>query len=310
MAENKNYYDVLGLSKSASAEDIKQAYKKLAKEHHPDVAKDKANAEKKFKEINEAYQVLSDPQKKQMYDTYGTANPQGGFGGGQGPFGGFSGSGGQWGPFSYSYSSNGGAQGFGDVDPMDIFEQVFGFRDFGGRRPRKGRDLHYSMRVSFADAVKGLEEEVSINGKKLKVKIPAGIRDENRMKFEGQGDPAQDKNLPNGDLILEIHVTPHKVFQRYDDDIYIAKDITFVDAALGAEIEIPVVDPSALNAESVTKLKIPSGTQAETQFRVKGKGMPRLRDSSRGDMFVQVRITIPTKLSKDQKKLLEEYRKL
>jgi molecular chaperone DnaJ len=145
MAENKNYYDVLGLSKSASAEDIKQAYKKLAKEHHPDVAKDKANAEKKFKEINEAYQVLSDPQKKQMYDTYGTANPQGGFGGGQGPFGGFSGSGGQWGPFSYSYSSNGGAQGFGDVDPMDIFEQVFGFRDFGGRRPRKGRDLHYSM---------------------------------------------------------------------------------------------------------------------------------------------------------------------
>lgn len=313
MAENKNYYDILGLAKNASSDDIKAAYKKLAKEHHPDVAKDKSSAEKKFKEINEAYQVLSDPQKKKMYDTYGTANPQGGFSG-QGPFGGFGGfggqQGGQWGPFSYTYTSGGqGAQGFGDFDPFDIFEQVFGFRDFAGaRRQRKGRDLHYQMTISFKDAVKGIEEDISINGKSLKVKIPAGIREGNKIRFEGQGSPAQDKSLPNGDLLIEINIAPHRVFQRYDDDVYISKEISFVDAVLGGEVEILVVDPDSSLGESMSKLKIPAGTQPETQFRVKGKGMPRLRESGRGDLYVLVKINIPTKVSKDQKKILEQYR--
>ena len=303
----KDYYATLGVPKGASADDIKAAYKKLAKEHHPDVATDKAQAEAKFKEINEAYQILSDPQKKKMYDTYGTAQPGAG---GQGPFGGQSSS---WGPFSYnSYSSAAGENPFGsDFDPMDIFEQVFGFRDFGGqRRPRKGRDLRYELTISFADAVRGMEDDLSVAGKNLKVKIPAGVQDGNQIRFEGQGEQAKESSFPNGDLYVAIRVQPHRLFQRHGDDIIIAKNISFVDAVLGAEIEIPVVEPSAKSGESTTKLKIPAGTQSETDFRLKGKGMPRLRSLNRGDMYIRVRLEIPAKLSKDQRKLLEDYKKL
>ncbi len=298
----KDYYQILGIPKNASAEDIKAAYKKLAKEHHPDVAKDKAQAEVKFKEINEAYQVLSDPQKKKQYDTFGTT-------GAQNPFGGGAGQSGQWGPFSYSYSSTGESP-FGDVDPFDIFEDVFGFRGFSGqRRPRKGKDLRFEMVVEFKDSVRGLEEEVSFGGKKLKVKVPAGIRDGNEIRFEGQGELGPN-NLPNGDLYLRIRVKPHQILQRNGDDIYMLKEINFVEATLGAEIEIPVVELNSHTGESTTKLKIPSGTQPATTFRIRGKGMPKLRVNGRGDMFVQVNIKIPTKLSKDQKRILEEYKNL
>ncbi|MEK7595573.1 MAG: J domain-containing protein [Patescibacteria group bacterium] len=312
----KDYYDILGLSKNASSEDIKQAYKRLAKEFHPDVAKDKAQAEAKFKEINEAYQVLSDSEKKKMYDTYGTAQPGAGFGG-QGPFGGSQS--GQWGPFTYTYTSQGskggspfGAGGLGeDFDPMDIFEQVFGFRDFGGgRRQRKGKTLQYEMVITFADSVRGREEEVSISGKKIKVKIPSGIRDGNQLRFEGLGEPGPDANTPPGDLILHLRVQPHKIFQRHGDDCYLVKEVNFVDAALGGEVEIPVVEPSSSTGESTTKLKIPSGTQPDTEFRIKGKGMPHLRASGRGDLYVRALIKIPQKLSREQKKLLEEYKRI
>lgn len=316
----KDYYEVLGVPKNASADDLKAAYKRLAKEHHPDVAKDKTAAEAKFKEINEAYQILSDPQKRKMYDTYGTAQP--GFGG-QGPFGGgFGGAGaqsGQWGPFTYTYTSGGpgaGAQGFegfdfgNDFDPLDIFEQVFGFRGYGGgRRPRKGKNLDYEMRISFADSVLGREEEIQLNGRKLKIKIPAGIRDGNELRFEGYGEKGPE-GMPPGDLHITIRIYPHKLFQRQEDDIYIAKELSFVQAILGDEVEIPVVEPSSSTGESVTKLRIPAGTQPRTEFRIKGKGMPRLRGGGRGDMFVLVTVAIPQKLSKEQKRLLEEYKKL
>lgn len=309
MAE-KNYYDILGISKNASAEDVKAAYKKMAKEHHPDVAKDKTAAEAKFKEINEAYQILSDPQKRKMYDTYGSAGPGFAGGGGQNPFaGGFGGQGGQWGPFTYTYSSNGG-QGFGDVDPFDIFEDVFGFRGFGGqRRPRKGKNLDYEMTITFADSVKGREEEININGKKLKIKIPAGIRDGNELRFEGYGEPGP-QGLPPGDLHITIRIYPHPVFQRFGDDVFIVKELNFVQAVLGDELEIPVIDPKSANGESVTKLRIPPGTQPNTEFRVRGKGMPRLRGSGQGDLIVRVLLKIPTRLSKEQKKLLDDYKKL
>ncbi len=305
----KDYYEILGIGKNASSDDIKAAYKRLAKEHHPDVAKDKTYAEAKFKEINEAYQILSDPQKRKMYDTYGTNAP--GFGGGQGPFGGAQSS--QWGPFTYTYSSSGGAPGFdfgGDVDPFDIFEQVFGCRGFGGsRRPRKGRNIDYEMTISFADCVRGREEEISVNGKKIKIKIPPGIRDGNELRFAGFGEDGP-QGTPPGDLHITIRIYPHKVFERHGDDIYIAKEVSFAEAALGGEVEIPVVEPSNVNAESTTKLKIPAGTQPLTDFRIRGKGMPRLRASGRGDMYVRVFVKIPTKLSREQKKLLEEYRNL
>ncbi|OGC50528.1 hypothetical protein A2716_04975 [candidate division WWE3 bacterium RIFCSPHIGHO2_01_FULL_40_23] len=309
----RDYYEILGISKNASGEEIKAAYKRLAKEHHPDVAKDKTAAEAKFKEINEAYQVLSDPQKRKMYDTYGTAQP--GYGGfpGEGPFGGFGGQrAGQWGPFTYTYSTGGqGFEGFGeDFDPFDIFEQVFGFRGFGGsRRPRKGKNLDYEMTISFADSVRGREEEININGKRLKIKIPAGIRDGNELRFEGYGEEGP-SGLPPGDLHITIRIYPHKVFQRHGDDIYVTKEVSFVQAILGDEVEIPVVDPLSGAGESVTRMRVPQGTQPGTEFRIKGKGMPRLRSTQRGDMFVRLFVIIPQKLSKEQKKLLEEYRKL
>ena len=166
MASNKDYYQILGINKNASAEEIKQAYRKLAREHHPDMVKDgdKAAAEQRFKEINEAYQVLSDPQKRKMFDQYGSAAFSGGAQNAGAGFGGFNQ--GQWGPFSYSYT-NGNANGFdfgGDFDPFDIFEQAFGFRGFGGRAqgPKKGKNLYYEIHITFAESVFGLEKEVNV----------------------------------------------------------------------------------------------------------------------------------------------------
>ena len=295
----KDYYEVLGINKGVSAAEVKKAYKRLAKKHHPDVDKS-AGANEKFKEINEAYQVLSDSKKKAAYDQFGHAA----FGQGQG-FGGFGGAGAQsarWGPFTYTYTTAGGAPGFGDFsDPFSIFEQVFGSRGFG-RQPRKGRNLRYSIVINFMEAIKGLTQEVSLNGKKLKVKIPAGIRDGAEIKFSGEGEKGP-RGLPSGDLYLMIRVRPHPTFTRIDDDIYILKEISFVQAALGDTVEVATV-------EKPVKLKIPAGTQSGTQFRLRGKGVPHLRGRGKGDQYVRVRVNIPKKLSRKQKKLLEEFQEL
>ena len=166
MANQKDYYQVLGVEKNASSDDIKKAYRHLAREHHPDMVRDgdKAAAEKRFKEINEAYQVLSDPQKRKMYDQYGHTGAGFGFEGGPSGFG----SAGQWGPFTYTYTSNGqepsgGPFGFGDFDPFEVFENVFGFRGFGGSRgPKRGKNLYYEMAIDFSESVFGLEKEINI----------------------------------------------------------------------------------------------------------------------------------------------------
>ncbi|MBD3365916.1 DnaJ domain-containing protein [candidate division WWE3 bacterium] len=303
---NKNYYDILGVSKDASAAEIKKAYKKLAKEHHPDMVDpaDKAQAEKRFKEINEAYQVLSDPQKRKMFDQFGTVNagfgPQGG-----GARGGFN----QQGPFTYTYTTSGSSP-FGNVDPFDIFEEMFGFRGFsGGRRPRKGKNLYYEMRVNFADAVHGAEREIKVESGELKVKIPAGIRTGTEMKFAGKGMPGPN-GIPPGDLYITFRVASPKEFQRVGDNLGTTVEIDFVQAALGDNVEVPVVDPDKKSGVGKAKLKIPQGTQPRTQFRVRGKGMPRLNSSGRGDVIVEVFVKIPQRLSKKQRKLLKEYRDL
>lgn len=306
MADKKDYYDVLGLKKGASDADIKSAYRKLAREHHPDMVKDtdKEAAEKRFKEINEAYQVLSDPQKKQMYDQYGHA--AGGFNGtgGANGFGG-AGAGGQWGPFSYSYTSGGGP----NIDPMDIFEEFFGFRGFGGQRqPRKGKNLFYEMTITFADAVKGLEKEINAESGKLTINIPAGVRNGTELRFAGKGMPGPE-GVPNGDMYITVRVPTPKGFQRAGDDLGILIDINFAQAALGDTVEVPVVDPKSKDGLGKAKLKIPEGTQPGTQFKVKGKGMPRLRGRGQGDVIVQVNIVIPKKLSKKQKEVLEQFKK-
>ena len=310
MAGKEDYYSTLGLSKGASADQIKQAYRKLAREYHPDMVEDskKATAEAKFKEINEAYQILSDPQKKQQYDQFGHAGVGNGAGSyGQG-FGGFGGAqGGQWGPFSYSYST-GGTNGFNGFDPFDIFEEVFGFRG-ANRQPRSGKHLRYEMEIDFVDTVKGAEKEINIESGKVKVKIPAGVSSGTEIKFPGKGMPGP-SGLPPGDLYLTFRIKTPKEFRVVGSNIGIGVDLDFADAVLGTSVQVPVVDPDSTTGVSNVTMKIPGGTQHGQQIRLKGKGMPDVRGRGRGDAIVQIFITMPTKLSKKQKQILEEYREI
>jgi DnaJ-class molecular chaperone len=297
MATTKDYYEILGVQRSASAEDIKKAYRKLAREHHPDMVKesDKSAAEKRFKEINEAYQVLSDPQKRKMYDQFGHAGE--GFAGSQG---------GQYGPFTYSYSSSGGNP-FGDsnFDPFDIFEDFFGFRGYSSRRPRKGKNLYYEMHIEFRDAVFGLEKEVNVESGRVKVKIPAGMRDGMEVKFTGKGMPGPN-GAPAGDLYLTVRLRNVPDFVVMGDDVLVSKEISMVEAALGMVIDVPVVDLSNSSGVGKAKLKIPGGTQYGSRFLVRGKGMPKLHGRGQGNVIVQVLVKIPQRLSKKQRDLLEK----
>jgi len=287
MADGKtDYYDILGISKSASQDEVKKAYRKQALEWHPDKHKDnKEAAEKRFKEINEAYQVLSDSEKRKAYDQFGhDAFSRGGFAG-QRPSGFGSQQGGQWGPFTYTYTSSGG-QGvsFDFGNPFDIFEQFFGGSPFG----RGSRLPRYSMSIDFMEAAHGVEKEVSIEGKKRKIKIPAGVDDGSRINF--------------GDFILSINVTPHKVFERDQADVYINLGIPFSLAALGGEIEVPTVDGEV-------KVKVRPGSQSGTMLRLKGKGIPHLRGRGRGDHYVRIFVAVPERLSRTQKKIINQLKK-
>ncbi|HLB51638.1 MAG TPA: DnaJ C-terminal domain-containing protein [Patescibacteria group bacterium] len=322
MPSSKDYYEILGVSKNATDDQIKQAYRRLAREHHPDVVKDgdKSSAEARFKEINEAYQVLSDSQKRKMYDQFGQA----GFGGGQNGQGGFSGFGGfgsqqgQWGPFTYSYTTSGspgsgaGASPFEDFDPFDVFEQFFGFRGFGGsgagRAPKRGKNLYYEMEISFGDAVRGIEKEIRVESGSLKIKIPAGVNNGTEIKYPGKG-MAGPNNAPSGDLFLTIKVSTPKEFQRFGENLAISIEIDFIQAILGDTVEVPVVDSEQRFGVGKAELKIPAGTKPGSQIRMKGKGMPRIRDGGRGDVVVQILVGIPSKLNRRQRELLEEFKK-
>lgn len=314
MASKKDYYDILGVSKGSSEDEIKKAYKKLARAHHPDMVAepDKKDAERRFKEINEAYQVLKDPQKRKMYDQFGHAGMGAGASGGASGFGGFGGFGGgrnqgQWGPFSYS--ANGANVEF---DPFDIFEEFFGFRGFRGqKKTKKGKNLFYEMHIDFIDAVRGVEKEIAVESGKVKIKIPQGVRHGTEMKFSGKGMPGASKDIPNGDLFITFRVpTPREFTQRAGDDFGTVVEIDFVQAILGDTIEVAVVDENAKNGIGSAKLKIPKGTQSGTQFRVRGKGMPRLQGHGAGNVIVQVIVKIPSRVSRKQRGLLEKYRKL
>ena len=308
MANGKDYYKVLGIDKNASEEDVKKAYRKLAREHHPDVVseKDKEAAEKRFKEINEAYRVLSDAEKRKMYDTYGTADPNQGFGG----FSGGAGRGGQWGPFTYTYTSNGSNAGgnadYGDFDPFDIFESMFGFRGFGGQRaPRRGKSLYYQLNIEFREAVFGVEKEVSIESGKVKIKIPSGARDGLELKFTGKGMPGP-SGTPAGDLFITLKVPSPKGFKVAGDDLYVVAEIDIVTAAIGGTVEVPVVDLASSDALGKAKLKISAGTQYGARLLIRGKGMPRLHGRGQGDVMVQIAVVVPKTLNKKQRSLLEE----
>lgn len=306
MQNNRDYYEVLGLKKGASGDELKKAYRDLARKHHPDVDKS-PGAEAKFKEINEAYQILSDPQKKAAYDRFGHAafSREAGPGpaGQQGfnPFGGASS--GQWGPFSYS-TGGGGMDGEDFADPFDIFESVFGFRGFGGREPQRGRDVSYVMDIDFMEAISGGERTVNVDEKTLRVKIPQGARTGTKIRFSGEGGASRGRDgraLPKGDLYITLRVGTHPHFQREDDDVYSKVEISYPQAVLGDKLDAKTV-------YGPIKFGVPGGTQSGTVFRLKGKGIRSSRGT--GDHYVQVTILIPKKPSRREKELLEELKSL
>lgn len=354
----RDLYEVLGVSRDASADEIKRAYRKLAKQYHPDVSTD-PNAEEKFKEVQNAYETLIDEDKRAAYDRFGHAGVNGQAGG----FGGFGG----FGDFG----------GFSDVS--DIFEQFFG--GFGGstRRsstgPRKGEDIRIQMKISFQEAIFGVTKEINLNreeectrcggtgansksdiktcstcqgtgfvqtiqqtflgrvqtqqtcttcggtgkeikvkcsecrgaGKKrvtstIKVKVPEGIDDGQQIRIAGKGNAGVNGG-PSGDLYVYFNVEPDEFFVREGNDIYCELPITFSQAALGAEIEIPTV-------YGKVKFTIPAGTQSGTKFKIKNKGVKSLRSGSYGDQFVIVNVVTPKKLNERQKALFEELQTL
>lgn len=354
----QDFYDILGVSRDASQDEIKKAYRRLAREYHPDVNKE-PDAEERFKEINEAYRILSDPDSRRQYDQFGHAAFENGGAGGQG-FGGFGG----FGDFGFG--------GFEDLG--DIFADMF----FGGgstssqRRPHKGADLRYNLTIEFEEAAFGAEKTIEIprteicshchgnqaepgtplktcpdcsgtgqvrsvqrtpfgaiqtsrtcsrcggDGKiyekactvchgsgrvrktrKITVKIPAGINDGQVVRVGGQGE-AGSHGGPYGDLLVVVSVKPHKIFTRQGNDIICEVPITFVQAALGDEIEVPTLEGSV-------KMRIAEGTQSGRVMRLRGKGVADVRGFGRGDQLVKIRVVTPTKLNSKQKQILREF---
>jgi len=349
----RDYYEVLGVSRDADEQEIKKAYRKLARKYHPDVNPGNKEAEEKFKEATEAYDILTDPEKRAKYDRMGHAafdpNQQGfdGFGGFGADFGGFG----------------------------DIFDMFFGGVGGGGQRrngPVRGNDLRYDLTITFEEAAFGTEKEIQIprqetctechgsgaapgthptscsqchgtgqikttqrtpfgaiqtsrtcpncNGtgqiittpcrecnvkgttrkvKTVKVNVPAGSEDGLNLRFSGSGEAGL-RGGPPGDLYVVLNVKPHKFFEREGNDIYCEIPITFVQAALGSELEVPTLDGKV-------KMKIPEGTQTGTVFRLRGYGIPYRRGSGRGDQHVKVTVTTPTKLTERQKELLRQF---
>ena len=275
MAAKRDFYDVLGVSKNASAAEIKKAYRKLALQWHPDKNKS-AEANGKFKEINEAYEVLSDSQKKQAYDQFGHAafDPRYGTAG--------------QGPFTYTYTTDGGGGpdvnfDFGGFsDPFEIFAQFFGGGSPFGQASRMPR---YGLTLSFMEAAGGCEKEVVIEGRRRVIKTPAGVDDGSRVRF--------------GDFDVTIDVKPDKTFKRDGADVFVNQEIPLTLAILGGTIEVPTIDGDL-------KLRIRPGTQPDTMVRLRGKGIKKLHGYGSGDEYVRLKVKIPDRLTRQQKEILEE----
>ena len=299
MSSKRDYYEVLGVSKNASDDEIKKAYRKLAIKYHPDKNPGDKEAEAKFKEINEAHDVLSDKQKRARYDQFGHAGV-GGAGASGNPFAGGNPFG-QGGTFNYggqTFSFDFGGAGGSVFD--DILGSMFGFG--GARRPRRGPDYQTSVTLTFEEAIFGTTEKVNVEGKDLKVKIPAGIDDGMSIRLKGKGGPAPESGAEPGDLYVRVRVKPHKHLTREGAIILSEEHISMVDAALGCEIEVETVD-------GTVTMKVPAGTQSGTPFKLSGHGVPFRADGDRGPHIVTVIVETPKNLSRKQKELLEEFKK-
>lgn len=291
MSTQKDYYEILGVSKNASDDEIKKAYRKLAFKYHPDKNPGDKEAEAKFKEATEANEVLSDKQKRARYDQFGHAGV-----GGNSNYGGGN-------PFSGgSYSFNGQNFNFdfgGDGNIDDIFSTLFGFG--GGRtQRRRGADYRTVLTVSFEESIFGTTKTVQVDGKEINLKIPAGIDDGQSIRLRGHGGPAHDSSGEAGDLLVQIRVRPHKTLTREGYIILSEQHISMIDAALGCEVEIETIDGKIT-------MKVPAGTQSSTPFKLSGHGVP-MREEERGPHIVNIIVDTPTNLSKKQKELLEEFR--
>ncbi len=304
----KDFYALLGVSRSATADELKKAYRKLAMQYHPDKNPGDKKAEEKFKEISEAYDTLSDTKKRDIYDQFGHSGSQG-FGGGQGgPYGGGFG--------GYGAGAGAGGSQSGSDPFQDIFGDVFGdiFGQRGGpqaraRRPSKGTDLRYTLSISFEEAALGCERAISFvrqragrdDSAKLSVAVPAGVKEGQRLKLSGEGD-ASAGGSP-GDLYVIVNIQDHPLFKRQDNsDVTLDLPIGYTDAILGTSVEVPTLTGKAM-------IRIPPGTHSGQTFRLKGKGFPKLGGFGSGDMLVKVLVDTPHNLSSRQRELVEELAK-
>ncbi len=310
MAATPDYYKTLGVSRNATADEIKKAFRKLARKHHPDAGGDEA----KFKEINEAYEVLSDDKKRKLYDQYGTANEN------QIPHGW---GGGTAGGVNVEDIFGGGAAGGGFGSWSEILDSIrrgegaFGsnwdFSDIGGfgggaRQPRtrKGQDMNVTLNVPFDEAFKGAEKRVTVRipGKQeadtLTVKIPAGAVDGGRLRFKGRGGLGENGGEA-GDLLITTKIEPHPYYSRKGADVCVDAPVTVAEAALGASIVVPAPDGTKV------RVKVPAGTQDETVLTIKGKGAPRVKGSGHGDLKIKVKVEVPRTMNERQRQAMEDF---
>jgi curved DNA-binding protein len=311
----KDYYQVLGVSKSASEKEIKQAFRKLARKYHPDVNPGDRGAEQKFKEINEANEVLSDPEKRRKYDQLGANWKQyeqyargpspGGFGGFRVDFEGPGGGG-----FSDFFKTFFG----GGIDLEDLIGQAAGRGFRGGRAqragrggfagaPEPGRDVSAVVEISLEEAFHGTTRRLSLegSGEPFDVRIPKGVREGSRVRVSGKGERGHGGAA--GDLYLEVKVHPHSLYRREGDDLYVDVPITFAEAALGAEIEVPTLSGRA-------RIRVPSGSQTGRLMRLKGKGMPPFKAGEPGDLFAKLVVVVPKELRPRELELVKELQAL
>ncbi|MDH8702382.1 curved DNA-binding protein [Dysgonomonadaceae bacterium PH5-43] len=289
-----DYYKVLGVDKSASQQDIKKAYKKLAKKYHPDLNPNDKSAHQKFQEINEANEVLNDPEKRKKYDEYGEnwkhseqyeqARRQQGAGGYT------------YQDFGGDFSGFGGAGGF-----SDFFENLFGGSARSGRRPSnfKGQDYSGEVNLTLREASQTHQQTINVNGKQLRITIPAGIADEQKIKLKGQGGQGVNGGQP-GDLYITFNIHPDPTFKRSGNDLYTETNLDIYTAVLGGEIMINTFDGKV-------KMKVKPGTQPGTKVRLKGKGFPKYKQEGKfGDLIVTYNVKLPTSLTDKQKELFQE----